>query len=136
MRRRGGIAVALDPGKYETARVDNVGGGSGGICARRTPADAYRFHTVTAREKPAIGRQIAEAKSLATVLSIPDDAEESAFIHAIDLARAARPARDPDAARAYAGKARAALGAFAETYPESMRAASAEAILKSLRGAE
>jgi hypothetical protein len=83
-----------------------------------------------------LDRQIAEAKSLASVLSIPDDAEEAAFIHAIDLARAARLLREPDGARAYAGKARAALGAFAEAYPESMRAASAKVILKSLGGAE
>jgi hypothetical protein len=83
-----------------------------------------------------LDRQIAEAKSLATVLSIPEDAEEAAFIHAIDLARAARLVREPNAARAYAGKAREALGAFAEAYPESMRAASAEVILKGLGGAE
>jgi hypothetical protein len=83
-----------------------------------------------------LDRQIAEAKSLASVLSIPDDAEEAAFIHAIDLARAARRLREPDGARAYVGKARAALGAFAEAYPESMRAASAKVILKSLGGAE
>jgi hypothetical protein len=83
-----------------------------------------------------LDRQIAEAKSLASVLSIPDDAEEAAFIHAIDLARAARLAREPDAARAYAGKARAALAAFAEAYPESMRAASTEVILKNLGNAE
>ena len=37
---------------------------------------------------------------------------------------------------ACAGKARAALAAFAEAYPESMRAASAEVILKSLGGTE
>ena len=83
-----------------------------------------------------LDRQIAEAKSLASILSIPDDAEEAAFIHAIDLARAARLAREPDATRAYAGKARAALRAFAEAYPESMRAASAEVILESLGGGE
>jgi hypothetical protein len=81
-------------------------------------------------------RQIAEAKSLASGLSIPDEAEEAAFIHAIDLARAARLVRERDVALAYAGKARAALGAFAEAYPESMRAASAEVILKSLGSSE
>jgi hypothetical protein len=83
-----------------------------------------------------LDRQIAEAKSLAPVLLIPDDAEEAAFIHAIDLARAARLVREPDAARAYAGKARAALAAFAEAYPESMRAAATEVILKNLGSAE
>ncbi len=83
-----------------------------------------------------LDRQIAEAKSLTSVLSTPDDAEEAAFIHAIDLARAARLVREPDAARAYADKARAALGAFAEAYRESLRAAAAEVILKGLGGAE
>jgi hypothetical protein len=83
-----------------------------------------------------LDRQITEAKSLVSLLSIPDDAEEAAFIHAIDLARAARLVREPDVARTYAGKARAALTAFAEAYPESMRAASAEVILKGLSGAQ
>jgi hypothetical protein len=83
-----------------------------------------------------LDRQITEAKSLASLLSIPDDAEEAAFIHAIDLARAARLVREPDVARTYAGKAREALGAFAKAYPESMRAASAEVILKNLGSAE
>ena len=83
-----------------------------------------------------LDRQITEAKSLASLLSIPDDAEEAAFIHAIDLARAARLVREPDVARTYAGKAREALRAFAKAYPESMRAASAEVILKNLGSAE
>ena len=81
-------------------------------------------------------RQIAEAEALASALSSPDDAEEAAFIHAVDLARAARLAREPEAMRAYAGKARTALGAFAQAYPESMRAAAAGVILKGLGGAE
>jgi hypothetical protein len=83
-----------------------------------------------------LSRQIAEAKALASALASPDDAEEAAFIHAIDLARAARLAPEPAAARAYAGKARTALAAFAEAYPQSMRAASATVILKGLGGAE
>jgi hypothetical protein len=83
-----------------------------------------------------LSRQIAEAKALASALPSPDDAEEAAFIHAIDLARAARLAPEPAAARAYAGKARTALAAFAEAYPQSMRAASAAVILKGLGGAE
>jgi hypothetical protein len=83
-----------------------------------------------------LSRQIAEARALASALASPDDAEEAAFIHAIDLARAARLAPEPEAARAYAGKARTALVAFAEAYPQSMRAASATVILKGLGGAE
>ena len=83
-----------------------------------------------------LDRQIAEAQALAAAPLSPDDAEEAAFIYAMDLARAARLAREPEATRAYAAKARKALAAFAATYPESMRAASAAVILKGLGGAE
>jgi hypothetical protein len=83
-----------------------------------------------------LDRQIAEAKAVATALPLGDDAEEAAFIHAIDLARAARLARDAKAVGRYSGEARAALAAFAEAYPQSMRAASAAVILKGLGGAE
>jgi hypothetical protein len=79
-------------------------------------------------------RQIAEAAALAAALSSRDDAEEAAFIHAIDLARAARVAPKGAAAQSYADKARAALGAFAKSYPDSMRAAAASMILKGLGG--
>jgi len=78
--------------------------------------------------------QITEAAALASTLSSRDDAEEAAFIHAVDLARAARLAPEPAAAQAYADKARAALGSFAKSYPESMRAAAARLILKGLGG--
>ncbi len=77
-------------------------------------------------------RDIGEAETLAAALSSPDDAEETAFIHAIDLARAARLAEEPQARRAYAGKARAALKAFAAAYPDSMRAAATGLVLKGL----
>lgn len=79
-------------------------------------------------------RQIAEAAMLEAALSNRDDAEEAAFIHAVDLARAARVAPVAVTAQAYAGKARMALGAFADSYPESMRAAAARLILKGLGG--
>jgi hypothetical protein len=81
-------------------------------------------------------RQIAEADALIPALSSGDDAEEAAFIHAIDLARAARLAPHPEAVRAYTGKAQTALAAFVHAYPESMRAAAAGVILKGLGGAE
>jgi hypothetical protein len=71
---------------------------------------------------------------LASTLPSSDDAEEAAFIHAVDLARAARLAPEATAAQAYADKARAALGAFAKSYPESMRAATTGLILKGLGG--
>jgi hypothetical protein len=79
-------------------------------------------------------RQIAEAAALEAALSSRDDAEEAAFIHAVDLARAARVAPEAATAQTYAGKARTALGAFANSYPESMRAAAARLILKGLGG--
>jgi hypothetical protein len=78
--------------------------------------------------------QIAEAAALASTLSSRDDAEEAAFIHAIDLARAARLAPEAATAQAYGDRARAALGAFANSYPESMRAAAARLILQGLGG--
>jgi hypothetical protein len=83
-----------------------------------------------------LDRQIAEAQALASALSSPDDAEEAAFIQAIDLARAARLPREPEAARSYAARARKALAAFAEAYPQSMRAATAVIIVKGLGDAE
>ena len=83
-----------------------------------------------------LDRQIAEAKAVAAALPPGDDAEEAGFIHAIDLARAARLARDAEAMRRYGGQARTALAAFAQAYPQSMRAASAAVILKSLGSAE
>jgi hypothetical protein len=79
-----------------------------------------------------LDRQIAEAEALAATAASADDAEEAAFIHAIDLARAARLSTKPDAARTYADKARVALAAFTKSYPESMRAASAALVLKNL----
>jgi hypothetical protein len=83
-----------------------------------------------------LDRQIAEAEALAQIAASADDAEEAAFIHAIDLARAARLSPDPDKAQAYADKARAALAAFSKSYSDSMRAASATLILRKLGGGE
>jgi len=95
--------------------------------------DPFKLVGVSADD---LDRQIAEAQALATAPLSPDDAEEAAFIHAVDLARAARLAHAPEAARGYAAAARNALATFAEAYPESMRAASARVILKGLGGAE
>ena len=82
-----------------------------------------------------LDHQIAEAKALALAIASGDDAEEAAFIHAIDLARASQLA-PPKERCAYAGKARTALGAFSEAYPQSIRAATAGVIIKRLGGAE
>ena len=82
-----------------------------------------------------LDHQIAEAKALALAIASGDDAEEAAFIHAIDLARASQLA-PPEERRAYTGKALRALGAFSEAYPQSIRAATAGVIIKRLGGAE
>jgi hypothetical protein len=84
----------------------------------------------------AVEAQIAEADALAGALPSPDDAEEAAFIRAVDLARVARLAPRAEAKRAYTASARTALAAFTQTYPESMRAAAAGVILKGLGGTE
>jgi hypothetical protein len=81
-------------------------------------------------------RQIVEAEALTSAHLSPDDEEEVAFIHAIDLARAARLAPQPDTRRNYTDEARVALEAFARAYPESMRAAAAGMILKGLGATE
>jgi hypothetical protein len=81
-------------------------------------------------------RQIAEAEAVPPALLNADDAEEAAFIHAVDLARAARLAADAEAKRGYTGKAQKALSAFAEAYPDSMRAAAAGMILKNMGGTQ
>jgi hypothetical protein len=81
-------------------------------------------------------RQIAEAEALSPALSSADDAEEASFIRAVDLARAAQLAPAPEVAGAYVGKAQKALAAFAENYPESMRAAAARMILKKFGGVQ
>jgi len=82
-----------------------------------------------------LDHQIAEAKALALALASGDDAEEAAFIHAIDLARASQLA-PPEGRRAFTEKALTALGAFSEAYPQSIRAATAGVIIKRLGGAE
>jgi hypothetical protein len=81
-------------------------------------------------------REIAEAEALPPALLSSDDAEEAAFIHAVDLARAARLAREAPVMSEYAGKARKALAAFAEAHPDSMRAAAAGMILRSIGGTQ
>ncbi len=62
--------------------------------------------------------------------------EEAFFILAVDYARAAREAPDGELARAYRGRARAMLKEFHETYPDSLRAAAARALLQSLPAAD
>jgi hypothetical protein len=63
-----------------------------------------------------LDHQIAEAKALALAFASGDDAEEAAFIHAIDLARASQLA-PPEERRAYAGKARTALRGILRSLP-------------------
>ena len=80
----------------------------------------------------ALQEESSEAEALVRLLEDPDQREEAAFIHAIDLAREARLAANDEISSKIAPKARAALKSFAETYPDSMRAASASVILQGL----
>jgi hypothetical protein len=76
-------------------------------------------------------QESAEAGALVPLLDDPDEKEEAAFIHAIDLAREVKLtaiAEIPSTVE----KARAALRTFAQTYPDSMRAASASVVLQGL----
>jgi hypothetical protein len=81
---------------------------------------------------PALEKESSEAEALVPLLADPDEKEEAAFIQAIDLARAVRLAAKTENASPVEAKARAALKSFAETYPDSMRAASAAVILQGL----
>jgi hypothetical protein len=80
----------------------------------------------------AFQRESSEAEALVRLLEDPDQREEAAFIHAIDLAREVKLAADAEISSTVGPKARAALKSFAETYPDSMRAASASVILQGL----
>ena len=85
-------------------------------------------------------RDFSEAEALVPLLDDPDEREEAAFIRAVDLAREVRLAGKTDISSTVEPKtivkARAALKAFAETYPDSMRAASASVILQGLDQAQ
>lgn len=83
-------------------------------------------------EISAFEKESSEAEALAGMLTDPDEKEEAAFIHAIDLAREVKLAGKAEILSTIGSKARAALKAFAENYPESMRAASATVILQGL----
>jgi hypothetical protein len=80
----------------------------------------------------ALQEESSEAEALVRLLEDPDQREEAAFIHAVDLAREARLAANDEISSTIVPKARAALKSFAETYPDSMRAASATVILQGL----
>ena len=77
-------------------------------------------------------RQIAEARALASALPRPERAEEAAFIHAVDLARAARLAPKQAARTDYRRRADATLKSFAEHYAGDLKAATAEALRQML----
>ena len=80
----------------------------------------------------ALQKESSEAETLVGSLEDPDQREEAAFIHAIDLAREVKLATTAGIPSAIEAKARAALKTFAENYPDSMRAASATVILQGL----
>jgi hypothetical protein len=81
-------------------------------------------------------RESSEAEALVPLLKDPDEREEAAFIHAIDLAREVKLTASAEIPSAIEAKARAALRTFAQTYPDSMRAASASVILQGLERAQ
>jgi len=80
----------------------------------------------------ALEQESSEAEGLVRLLGDPDEREEAAFIHAIDLAREVKLATNAEIASTIGARASAALKAFAEAYPDSMRAASAKVILQGL----
>jgi hypothetical protein len=80
----------------------------------------------------ALQKESSEAEALVRLLEDPEQREEAAFIQAIDLAREVTLAANAEISSSIAPKARAALKSFAETYPDSMRAASATVILQGL----
>ena len=82
-----------------------------------------------------LDRQIAEAQALAAAPLSPDDAEEAAFIYAIDLARAARLPRDPRRPALCRQSAQGACGICRGISRKHARG-SAAVILKGLGGAE
>lgn len=84
----------------------------------------------------ALQQESSEAEALVPLLDDADEREEAAFIQAIDLAREVKLAGDANIASPIEVKARAALKAFAEAYPDSMRAASASVILQGLGRAQ
>jgi hypothetical protein len=84
----------------------------------------------------ALQKESSEAEALVRLLEDPDQREEAAFIHAIDLAREVKLTGNAEIPSTIDAKARAALKTFAETYPDSMRAASASVILQGLERAQ
>lgn len=84
----------------------------------------------------ALRQESSEAEALVRLLGDPDEREEAAFIHAIDLAREVKLATNSEIASTIEARARAALKAFAEAYPDSMRAASAKVILQGFERAQ
>ncbi len=89
----------------------------------------------------AIQKESSEAEALIVLLEDRDEREEAAFIHAVDLARQVKLAAKVEIAstlepKALETKARGALRAFAQAYPDSMRAAAANVILKGLEQAQ
>jgi hypothetical protein len=73
---------------------------------------------------------------LVGLLEDPEEREEAAFIRAVDLAREVKLAAKAEIPSTVEPKARAALKAFAQDYPDSMRAASANVILQGLERAQ
>jgi hypothetical protein len=80
----------------------------------------------------ALREQIALGESLAGKSLPAEQREEADFILAVRYVRAAGRAPDAVLGRGYAEKARTALGAFQQRYPDSLRAAAVPVLLDAL----
>lgn len=85
---------------------------------------------------PGLVAQIEAARAF--VAGYPDhaDKEEALFILAVNLVRAVRAAPDADTARRYRERARAALTAYRDGHPDSLRAVAVRELLRSLPPAD
>ena len=85
---------------------------------------------------PGLVAQIEAARAF--VADYPDhaDKEEALFILAVNLVRAVRAAPDADAARRYRERARAALTAYRDGHPDSLRGVAVRELLRSLPAAD
>ena len=80
--------------------------------------------------------QIEMAESFLSLYPDHGDREEAQFILAVDYARAAREASGEETTQSFRERAHAALTAFRETYPDSLRALAAQVLINRLAQAD
>ncbi len=85
---------------------------------------------------PGLVSQIEAARAFVAGYPEHGHNEEALFILAVDLVRAVRAAPDADTARRYRKRARAALTAYRDGYPDSLRAVAVRELLRSLPAAD